>query len=52
MSGNETKAREAATEVLRLNPKLTVSLLKKGPTAKNWDREPWSEALRKASIPE
>jgi TolB-like protein/tetratricopeptide (TPR) repeat protein len=52
MSGNETKAREAATEVLRLKPKLTVSQLKKGPTAKNWDREPWSEALRKAGIPE
>jgi adenylate cyclase len=52
LTGNETKAREAATEVLRLKPKLTVSLIKKGPTAKNWDREPWLDALRKAGIPE
>ena len=52
LSGNETKARESAAEVLRLKPKLTLSKLSKGPATKNWDRERGLEALRKAGIPE
>jgi adenylate cyclase len=52
LSGNELKAREAAAEVMRLKPKLTVSKIAKGPATKNWDRERGLEALRKAGIPE
>ena len=52
LSGNETKARESAAEVLRLKPNLTVSMIAKGPATKNWDRERGLEALRKAGIPE
>jgi adenylate cyclase len=52
LSGNETKAREAAAEVLRLKPNLTISMLRKGPATKNYDRERALEAARKAGIPE
>jgi adenylate cyclase len=52
LSGNELKAREAAAEVMRLKPKLTVSMIAKGPATKNFDRERGLEALRKAGIPE
>jgi len=52
LSGNELKAREAAAEVMRLKPKLTVSRLLKGPATKGVDRERLAEALRKAGIPE
>jgi adenylate cyclase len=52
LTGNELKAREAAAEVMRLKPKLTVSRLAKGPATKNYDREHGLEALRKAGIPE
>jgi len=52
LSGNELKAREAASEVMRLKPKLTVSMIAKGAAAKNIDRERNLEALRKAGIPE
>jgi len=52
LSGNEVKAREAAAEVMRLKPKLTVSKIKKGPATRGWDRERGQEALRKAGIPE
>jgi len=52
LSGNELKAREAAGEVMRLKPKLTVSMIRKGPATKNFDRERGLEALRKAGIPE
>jgi adenylate cyclase len=52
LSGNETKAREAAAEVLRLKPNLTVSMIAKGPATRNYDRERGLEALRKAGIPE
>jgi len=34
LSGNEIKAREAASEVLRINPKLSIALLKKGSFSK------------------
>jgi len=52
LSGNELKAREAAAEVMRLKPKLTVSRLLKGPATKGVDRKRIAEALRKAGIPE
>ena len=52
LSGNELKAREAAAEVMRINPKLTVSKIAKGPATKNFDRERGLEALRKAGIPD
>ena len=52
LSGNELKAREGASEVMRLKPKLTVSMIAKGPATKNVDRERGLEALRKAGIPE
>lgn len=52
LTGNELKAREAAAEVLRLNPNLTILKLRKGPRTKNIDRERNLELLRKAGIPE
>ncbi len=52
LTGNEAKAREAASEVMRLKPNLTVSRLAKGPATKNIDRKRMSEAFRKAGIPE
>jgi adenylate cyclase len=52
LSGKELKAREAAAEVMRLKPKLTVSMIAKGPATKNYDRERALEALRIAGIPE
>jgi adenylate cyclase len=52
LSGNELKAREAAAEVMRLKPNLTISKLEKGPATKNIDRKRMFEALRKAGIPE
>jgi adenylate cyclase len=51
LSGNEVKAREAAAEVMRLKPNLTISKIKKGPATRGWDRERGQEALRKAGIP-
>jgi adenylate cyclase len=52
LSDNELKAREAAAEVMRLKPNLTISKLEKGPATKNIDRKRMFEALRKAGIPE
>ena len=52
LSGNEVKAREAAAEVMRLKPNLTLSKLEKGPATKNTDRKRMMEALRKAGIPD
>jgi tetratricopeptide (TPR) repeat protein len=52
LSGNEVKAREAAAEVMRIKPSLTVSKLEKGPATKNVDRKRHLEAMRKAGIPE
>jgi len=52
LSGNELKAREAAAEVMRLKPNLTVSKIKKGPATRNYDRERGHQALVKAGIPE
>jgi adenylate cyclase len=52
LTDNDLKASEAATEVMRLKPKLTVSMMAKGPATKNVDRERMLEALRKAGIPE
>jgi adenylate cyclase len=52
LSGNELKAREAAAEVMRLKPNLTVSRLAKGPATKGIDRKRMLEELRKAGIPE
>jgi adenylate cyclase len=52
LSGNEVKAREAAAEVMRLKPNLTISKLAKGPATKNVDRKRMLEEMRKAGIPE
>ena len=52
LSGNEVKAREAAAEVMRLKPNLTVSKMEKGPVTKGMDRKRLMEALRKAGIPD
>jgi len=52
LSGNELKAREAAAEVMRLKPNLTVSKLEKGPATKNIDRKRGMEAFRKAGLPD
>jgi adenylate cyclase len=52
LSGNELKAREAAAEVMRLKPNLTISKIEKGPATRNYDRKRGLEALRKAGIPE
>ena len=52
LSGNEIKAREAAAEVIRIKPTLTISKMKKGPATKNVDRNRHFEAMRKAGIPE
>ncbi len=51
-SDNELKAREAAAEVMRLKPNLTVSKMAKGPATKNIDKKRILEAYRKAGIPE
>lgn len=52
LSGKEDKAQQAASEVLRLNPNLTISKLKKGPATKNIDRDRMHDALRKIGIPD
>ena len=52
LSGNEVKAREAAAEVMRLKPNLTISKLAKGPATKSIDRKRMLDELRKAGIPE
>lgn len=52
LSGNEVKAREAAAEVIRIKPGLTISKMEKGPATKNVDRKRMFEELRKAGIPE
>jgi len=52
LSSDEVKAREAAAEVMRLKPNLTLSKLEKGPATKNTDRKRMMEALRKAGIPD
>jgi adenylate cyclase len=52
LTGNEAKAREAASEVMRLKPNLTVSRLAKGPATKGIDRKRMLDQLRKAGIPE
>ncbi len=52
LSGKEDKAQKAASEVLRLKPNLTISMIKKGPATKNIDRERMHDALRKAGIPD
>ena len=51
LSGNETKARESAAEVLRLKPNLTISKIEKGPATRNIDRNRLHDALNKAGIP-
>jgi len=52
LSGDENKAREAAAEVMRLKPNLTVSKIAKGPATRGFDRKRGLEALRKAGIPD
>ena len=54
LSGNEIKAREAATEVMRIKPTFSMTLLKKGTSrTKNKEfRNRMLEAYRKAGIPE
>jgi TolB-like protein/Tfp pilus assembly protein PilF len=54
LSGNEIKAREAAAEVLRIKPKFSIVMLKKGVRTKITEerRERLIEAFLKAGIPE
>jgi adenylate cyclase len=52
LSGNELKAREAAAEVMRIKPNLTVTKLEKGAATKGVNRKRLMEAFRKAGIPE
>jgi adenylate cyclase len=52
LSGNEVKAREAAAEVMRIKPNLTVTKLEKGAATKGVNRKRLMEAFRKAGIPE
>jgi len=54
MSGNETKAREAAAEVLRIKPNFSVARdAGKANPDKNVERKKrWLEALRKAGLPD
>ena len=52
LSGYEIKAREAAAEVMRITPNLTISKMEKGPATKNVERKRHFEAMRKAGIPE
>ncbi len=52
LSGDEVKAREAASEVIRIKPSLTISKIEKGPATKSVDRKRYLEAMRKAGIPE
>ena len=52
LSGNEIKAREAAAEVMRIKPNLTISKIAKGQKARNVDIKSILEAMRKEGIPE
>jgi len=52
LSGNEVKAREAAAEVIRIKPNLTVSKIAKGWTTKNVNTKLLFEAWRKAGLPD
>ena len=52
LSGYEVKAREAAAEVMRIQPALTISKMEKEPATKNVERKRHFEAMRKAGIPE
>jgi hypothetical protein len=51
LSGNEVKAREVTTEVMRIKPNLTISKKEKGPATKNVDRKSMVEAMGKTGIP-
>ena len=52
LSGNEVKAREAAAEVIRIKPNLTVTKLEKGAATKSVKRKRMMDAFRKAGIPD
>jgi hypothetical protein len=51
LSGNEVKAREVTTEVMRIKPNLTISKKEKWPATKNVDRKSMVEAMGKTGIP-
>jgi adenylate cyclase len=51
--GNEEKAKQSATEVLRIKPKISIELIEKRIVVKNEeDKKRILEALRKAGIPD
>ena len=53
MSGKEEQARAEAKEVLKINPKFSVGqFMKISPIADPAARERFSQALRKAGLPE
>jgi TolB-like protein/Tfp pilus assembly protein PilF len=53
LSGNELKAREAATEVLRIKPNFSVERVEKASTIRNVAKKKrWIGALRKAGLPD
>jgi adenylate cyclase len=52
LSGNEVSAREAAAEVMRIKPNLSVTKIEKGWTTKNVNRKRLFEAWRKAGLPD
>ena len=52
LSGQEEKARAEAKRILKLNPKFTVGVIKSWPIKNESDRKTFSDALRKAGLPE
>src|SRR5262249_15764166 len=53
LSGRMDDARQMATELMKLEPKLTVSgYLSRHPAASFWTGKTWAEALRRAGVPE
>ncbi len=52
LSGNAALAREAAAEVMRIKPKLSIAMIEKGGKTKNVNRKRMMDAFRMAGIPE
>ena len=51
--GQEEESREAATEMMKINPNFTINAWKTNSPYKNRDLvERWTEVLRKAGVPE
>jgi adenylate cyclase len=53
LSGRMDEARQMAAELIKLEPKLTISsYLSRHPAASFWTGKTWAEALRRAGIPD